>query len=43
MIRHLRQGAGNIGWISSPESWRLYPFLSKHKSEILKLLIKVLA
>jgi len=38
MIRHLRQGAGNIGWISSPESWRLYPFLMKHKSEIIQVL-----
>lgn len=42
MIRHLRQAAGNIGWISSPESWRLYPALKKHKTEIVKLLIPLL-
>jgi hypothetical protein len=42
MIRHKRQGAGNIGWISSPESWRLYPFLMKHKTEIVKAVITAL-
>lgn len=42
MVRHLRQGAGNIGWISSPESWRLYPFLMKHKTEIVTRLLPLL-
>jgi hypothetical protein len=42
MVRHLRQGAGNIGWISSPESWRLFPFLMKHKTDIVKFVLPLL-
>ena len=39
VVRHLRQGAGNIGWISSPESWRAYPFLMSHKTEIISAIV----
>jgi hypothetical protein len=43
MVRHLRDAGGNIGWVTSPESLRLFPLFKKYGPGVAKLLIKALS